>query len=929
MRFDSACDLGCLLCQGTGPAPTADPRGIARRGGGRLTVRGGADEIGEALRAAGAWREVRVHTHAAARRGSRSSAALSSWLDASVAAVLVPLFSHVDVVHDRVVGRPGSLAETLTSLAALGEAGLRVDVEIPLLPRRLAHPLSILRRARAMTDALRSVRFVVARGRLPTALAPPRWSEAAPLLEEAFDWCADHAVEASLRRDDAIPLCALTGSSRSVGVHRFDPRRAREPARGCVRAGPCTTCACAPQCSGVADTYARAHGFSDITPFDATPAALYEQRTTPRREWTDDQRSAARSAGLLVLRPTVNCNQDCTFCSANETSQNVWTAPSSMYEQIARAGRRGVERLAFGGGEPTLARELEDYVAAARRVGVEEVELVTNGTLLDGAARVAALAAAGLTHAFVSLHAHDEALSRHLTQKVGDFERTVTAIDLLAGAGVKTAINHVITAKNFRYLPAFVRFVWRRFGGAVAISFAFVTPQYKALENFELVPRMADVRPFLHAALAEAMSLGQPFWVGARQGLPPCQLGAFRAWSDIFEHADAGLSEDTPQKVRGPQCERCAYADVCTGVWRPYADRFGLDELEPIELPRFGGRERVTVEDLKTERWGTPPPSLEALPDFLRDRAAEARLSRSTDEPLEPSIEQAFLPARARPLRVALLGSATRARQLAAAIRSCRDLTLDAVVSPHVEDSAADEFGGCPRWSDVAAVLDRTRPDALVIAAAPAAQAALATRGLERGLPVLLARPIPAELLAQGPSGLGTLVPAYGLLFAKILDAPTQLVYRVGSAAPLTWSRRTLRPHVEDLLALAVRQDPSVVFVAVRVAGAPRPEAVEVRLEGVRSLRLELDLRVGEPRLVSRRDDTSLRASTDVTEAMVRQFASVAARTTSPMLSARDVTRVGALVREVLGAIDAGGRFAPRSDEPRHVASPGFRGGDS
>ena len=125
----------------------------------------------------------------------------------------------------------------------------------------------------------------------------------------------------------------------------------------------------------------------------------------------------------------------------------------------------------------------------------------------------------------MSLHAHDELLSRHLTQKIGDFERTVRAIERLEAAGVKTAVNHVIVRRNVRYLPDFVRSVRARFGGRVAISLAFVTPHYKALEHLELMPRMSEARPYVHAALAEALAIGQPVWVGARQGLPPCQLG--------------------------------------------------------------------------------------------------------------------------------------------------------------------------------------------------------------------------------------------------------------------------------------------------------------------------------------------------------------------------------------------------------------------
>ena len=82
------------------------------------------------------------------------------------------------------------------------------------------------------------------------------------------------------------------------------------------------------------------------------------------------------------------------------------------------------------------------------------------------------------------------------------------------------------------------------------ISFAFVTPQYKALEHLAQVPRLADVAPQLQAACWRALALGQPFVIGSRQGVPPCLLGPFAAWSDLLQLAHEARSEDAPQKLK-------------------------------------------------------------------------------------------------------------------------------------------------------------------------------------------------------------------------------------------------------------------------------------------------------------------------------------------------------------------------------------------
>src|SRR5207249_7415273 len=114
--------------------------------------------------------------------------------------------------------------------------------------------------------------------------------------------------------------------------------------------------------------------------------------------------------------------------------------------------------------------------------------------------------------------------------------------------GVRTAFNHVITARNYPYLIRFVEFVHREFEGQVSISFAFVTPQFKALDNIEVMPRLSLVMPHLKLAMYRALELGQPFSVGSRQGIPPCLLDEFRAWSDALKLSNSAVSEDSPQK---------------------------------------------------------------------------------------------------------------------------------------------------------------------------------------------------------------------------------------------------------------------------------------------------------------------------------------------------------------------------------------------
>jgi MoaA/NifB/PqqE/SkfB family radical SAM enzyme len=420
--LEGGCELRCALCDCRDrPTPPEEVARVLRLGGARLVVRGGThdlDRVAPLLQVAGGFGEVVVRTHALAWPRPEEAARLAA-LGAHTAQV--PLFSQHPAVHDRVAGRPDALAQSLVGLRSLAAAGLAVEVEIPILSERLQDLEALVTLAHRAVPSLRAVHFRLPRRAVPVALAPPPWGETAPRLARALALCRRLGIAAALPGRNAVPLCALREFPEALRAHRFDPRVRAPAVDGCEHPALCAGCAARGQCPGVARPYRDAHGDVGLAPYPRRPRALYEQRTDPARVWTEAQRQAARSPRWLVLRLTVNCNQDCIFCSVNETARNAWTDPGVIHRAIARAARRGSTRVNFTGGEPTLSSQLPAYIATARRCGIPEVDLCTNGVLLDTAPKVDRLVRAGLTHAFVSLHAHDEALSRLTTLKENDF----------------------------------------------------------------------------------------------------------------------------------------------------------------------------------------------------------------------------------------------------------------------------------------------------------------------------------------------------------------------------------------------------------------------------------------------------------------------------------------------------------------------------
>lgn len=954
------CTLRCPVCD---CRQAATPSASALRGGGaRLVLRGApesAPSLPELLRTARREEigQIVVRTHAHAFRAPSAASKLAA---AGVDGALVPVMSQIPTVHDRIAGREGALVATLVGLRALAEAGLRIEAEVPLLPQSLQSLRAVVDLLRRSVPTVAAVRFFVPPHVVPAPVAPPPLSQLEPALAEAIEHANGLGIATPLEVPQAVPLCALRHSEEARRSFRFHPRR-RSRIEGCEPATVCGGCAVEPQCVGPSRAYRSVRGDEGLQPYDARPASLYDQRTTRRRQWTDAEREAARNVSMMVLRPTVHCNQDCSFCSANETTKNVWVEPKAMLKAIARGGQRGVDRVSFSGGEPTLSKDLRDYVRAARRCGIGKIELITNGVLLDRRDKVSALRDAGLTHAFVSLHAHDETMSRGMTQKVGDFERTMNAIGHLTDAGVKTVINHVINARNHPFSTRFVEVVRERFGGETPISFAFVTPQFKALENMDLVPRISDVMPHLQRAMYRALELRQPFLVGSRQGIPPCMLGPFEPWSDVLTLGPEAQSEDRHQKQRAPQCEECRYRRFCTGLWKPYVARFGSDELvavpgEPIdeaEAERIRRRWRLPP-------WGIPM-SFEEAPSQMRRPELEERGPPRIEQVETPEVP-AWKLTRTRPLRTALVGSGARARQLARAARRVGGLSIDAVASPHAPELGLPEVGAVPRYRDAVEAFEDIRPEAVIVASATRTHAEIAGAALERGIPVLLEKPMAAResaavaLEAKAREAETLLMPAHNLRFAAGLDevllgGGTQLriTRRVDPArpdAPKSWERRPLYETLHHLLALVVgwAGDAEPHSKVIGVVGDARPEGLRLHI-GYRGAVAEVvwetsavssdELFVatsGEHRLAWRRSGRAVTldrgeghrvvermGSED--ESMVRAFREAVLGKARPAIRTEEGPATMRLTRLVLEALQEHGVVFRRPDAPKHARS--------
>lgn len=179
----------------------------------------------------------------------------------------------------------------------------------------------------------------------------------------------------------------------------------------------------------------------------------------------------------LRISITDRCNFRCSYCMPKEIFNREYEFLQRdlllTFEEIARLTRifaeLGVSKVRITGGEPLLRRGVETLVGELAAIGLEDLTLTTNGSLLER--KAAALAAAGLRRVTVSLDSLDPEVFAAMNDVDFPLSDVLRGIEVAATAGltpvkvnmvVKRGVNDagiLPMAKYFRGSGNIVRFI--------------------------------------------------------------------------------------------------------------------------------------------------------------------------------------------------------------------------------------------------------------------------------------------------------------------------------------------------------------------------------------------------------------------------------------------------------------------------------------
>ena len=331
----------------------------------------------------------------------------------------------------------------------------------------------------------------------------------------------------------------------------------------------------------------------------------------------------------------LKCNIQCIFCYYRDALH----APNKSFAQIKKdlcyAYRHGIREVDFSGGEPTVHPQLPELISTAKEIGMEKVCIISNGWRLADRDYLHSLKDAGLDEILFSLHGPNEEIHEQLTDTKGSFARISKAFHNAAEEGVQIRTNTVVNRINFdhlievgefvlKYNPIQVNFItindwcyaknlveklmltYSEMSGPLQKVCDLLEPHVPAV-NVRYIP-FCFMRGYERFVCDHRQVIYDPYeWVHRVRArleegtsllryLGKIGYGFFVAggWKCLFRGSVSDLLDECVVEglrkwfyVKGADCRKCRFFEICDGVERTYSSEFRLDELIPVTGERI------------------------------------------------------------------------------------------------------------------------------------------------------------------------------------------------------------------------------------------------------------------------------------------------------------------------------------------------------
>ncbi|ADG13310.1 molybdenum cofactor biosynthesis protein A [Methanocaldococcus infernus ME] len=160
---------------------------------------------------------------------------------------------------------------------------------------------------------------------------------------------------------------------------------------------------------------------------------------------------------IKSLRISVNCecNLRCFYChKEGHKSSERYLTPEDFEKIVKTAMKFGIEKVKISGGEPLLREDIVEIVRRIKNLGIKDLSLTTNGTLLKDLAYE--LKEAGLDRINISLFSlNKERFGKFIG---GNLDDVIEGIRIATKLFYPVKINYVVTTVNIDEFNEMLKF---------------------------------------------------------------------------------------------------------------------------------------------------------------------------------------------------------------------------------------------------------------------------------------------------------------------------------------------------------------------------------------------------------------------------------------------------------------------------------------
>lgn len=296
------------------------------------------------------------------------------------------------------------------------------------------------------------------------------------------------------------------------------------------------------------------------------------------------------------------CNNRCVFCVSGHLT-HLKSAPlldpETIKARIRDARAAGQKRLTLLGGEPTVQPFFMDVLRYAVGLGFDEIVVFSNGSRTAHPEIVDEILATGGRFEFrFSFQGATREAHERTTRRKGSFAQLEASLANTAARGQKTTVNMCVVRPNYESVDQFPALLMPH--GVRQLHLDMVHP-----DDMPEVPDLGAVLVRYSDLVGplERMVRGFPDGFDVNIGnLPYCIAPHLAPWihhggQETWTATVDGAGELVPSwnkyerkqrnTVKPDSCRACVFDDKCTGVFRQYADLYGLDELQPVSAERL------------------------------------------------------------------------------------------------------------------------------------------------------------------------------------------------------------------------------------------------------------------------------------------------------------------------------------------------------